>query len=202
MNKLFIICFMFSHMGLFAQDDYTVSLLSDTLNNRYRYIRVYTVDNDEGTDTVEIRFFPNKWLDTLELKNFQINQIDMDDERIRELRRLLVETNREQEFFIATMNSVYGPGTWDTIQHQRAFERIQGSWRLIDRGRSARPTEVTGYEIAVGAVNGTISIDQDFNIVVAGIYPFDLTFTWMPGSQTYRAIRGIGANQRIFILRR
>lgn len=200
MNKLFFFAFLLPAIA-HAQEDYSVSLLSDTVNQRYRYVKVYTVDDDDGVDTVQVNYFPNHWLDTIELLNYQTNQCDIQAERIRELRRLLVETIRERDFFISTIDTIYGPGTWDSIQHKRAYQAIQGSWRLVERGVNARPAEVTGYEIAVGAKDGTIVINPDLTVTVVDIYPFDLIFTQLV-SGSYRAVRGQGANQRVFILRR
>lgn len=200
MNKLFLFAFLLPGIA-HAQEDYTVSLLSDTINQRYRYMKVYTVDDGDGVDTVQVNYFPNNWLDTTELLNYQTIQCDIQAERIEELRRLLVETIRERDFFISTIDAIFGPGTWDTIQFKRASQAIQGSWRLIERGVNARPAEVIGYDIAVGAKDGTIVINPDLTVTVVDIYPFDLIFTQLP-SGSYRAVRGQGANQRIFVLRR
>jgi hypothetical protein len=174
----------------------------DKSGGKFRYSRIIGVEDDDNqVDTVEIRFFPPQWLDSTQFRNYVTNQVQIESERARELRRLLNETNRARDRFIADINGVFGPGTYDSMQVKAVLASLQGTWRLIEKGESNRELTISGYSADVPAKEGTIVVAADLTVSLRGIYSFNLTFNQLP-TGNWKAIRTANGVTREFYLRK
>lgn len=183
-----------------AQEQYDIVL--DRVGNKFRYSRITALkDDDNLLDTLEIRYFPAKALDSSQFRGFLIAEIQSHNERARELRRVLNETNKAREGFIMDFNTVFGAGAWDTVLVGNTRQALQGNWLLIEKGGPTRDLVVDGFSANTPNKEGTIVVQPDFTASLRGIYAFNLTFNQL-ASGNWKAIRTANGVTREFFLRR
>jgi len=191
-------------IGLFAlqmdaQETY-IQLLSqgDTL---FRFQRIEVNQYDDFSDTLITQKFPDRWLDSAQLMQYQEVTIGQLLERKTELNRLRKLVNAEANLHISFYDQVQGEGAYLAKQKEKLLNAIQGPWRLIDRKGEVKKDEIN-IEGNVFKKNnnrqGTITITDDLEILVTGYNNFDLIFT-VNNAGIWRYQRN---QNRLFILRR
>lgn len=174
----------------------------DQSGGKFRYARIIGVeDDDNNLDTVELRYFPPQWLDSAQFRSYVTQQVEIESERAREFRRALTETVKARDRFIADIDSVFGAGTYDTMQVRKVKASLQGTWRLIEKGATNRELTISGYSADLPAKEGTIVVQPDLTASLRDIYAFNLTFNQLP-SGNWKAIRTANGVTREFFLKK
>ena len=162
-----------------AQTTSFVQLLHDTSNNTYRFQRTEVRKFEALTDSIVVDRFPEKWLDTNELKAYQGALIAQNLERRAELRRLLALANAELDTNVDLFDQVNGEGAWLAQQKAQLQAGLQGKWVLIERNGETTRTgiTITGLEFRKNANKfGTLGIGDDLAVTLSGYFNFNLVF--------------------------
>lgn len=197
MKNFLITIFILMSCAMQAQDQY-VRIITE--NNLFRFERVQVNAYTDFSDTLVVERFPEKWLDSLQLKSYQQALIAQQIERQNEIRRLFNIAKREVEVQVAFYDSFNGEGAYLASQKKAMLEALQGKWQLIDRNGTTTNFDitVTGTDFRRNANKfGAITITDDLGVLLTGFYQFDLTFESLANG-TLRAIRG----ERVFILKK
>lgn len=179
MKKIIFLFALVAATAATAQTSSFVQLMHDTTNNTYRFQRTEVRRYESITDSIVVDRFPEKWLDTTELKAYQNALIAANLERRAELRRLLALANAELDTNIDLFDQVNGEGAWLASQKSALLKSLQGAWTLIERNGETTRTKITitGSEFRKNANKfGTLSVGDDLAVTLSGYFNFNLVF--------------------------
>lgn len=200
-NIFAIILFTLASFMVSAQVQF-VQILQDTATKKFRFQRIEIREYENFSDTLIVDKFPERWLDSTELKAYQLQVIDMRNQRLVQLRQSFQAEKQETDFFIATVDAIFGPATYQSYEKAKIENAMQGNWKLQERSKG-EPDEITitGKTIKMKNKTGSFVVTDAGEVIVSGLFAFDLTFNFQKNN-TLKAVRGNGQNERVFILKR
>lgn len=202
MKKLIFAIALFFPLLIAGQsvEQYIQLLQNDSSEFRFQTVEVRSYE--DFNDTLIVDIFPDRWLDSISLEQFQEQLISQLEERQEALRGLFVEVRNKIQYHVQVYDAIHGDGAWITKEKEKMLAALQGEWVLIDRVNGNDPVRrninIEGTRFVLNAnKEGSIIITDDLEMMLTGFYPFDLTFS-MNRNGILRADRG----NRIFALRK
>lgn len=148
-------------LGLSAQDETkTVSLLADTTTGIYKFVEVTVWNDGDVSDTVNVRYFPPGGLTEAQVSGYLFQQAAAQKERAEELARLRRESVQGYDFWRASIDTLYGAGTYLNTVNAQQQQSLQGTWTLIARNgeRTVWTATLAGTVLTSGATTGSLTV--------------------------------------------
>lgn len=168
MNKLITFIFLILSIQAVAQESKTISILMNTVDTTYKFVEV--IKNEDG-DTMMIRYTPEKWLSSLEFSEYIFQIALAAKQQEEEFKEKMQQALAEYEYYRSTIDTIFGPGTYQSIIEQRHLDMLQGSWTLVEiteNDRTRHAVTVSGNQITSDTKEAVIGIVDERNINLTG----------------------------------
>lgn len=178
---------------LIAQESKQVQIVINPADTTYRvaYVQTYT---DETNVPADVQYLPkDRWLKRAEIGAYLFQLAKQSDERKTELQRLQNETKKECDFFIATLDTLFGAGTYLNTIKAEFQAAMQGNWTLIERDSTKTPdkwtVQIAADKVTSGNKTGTLTFTDGKTVELKSFFNFNLTFA-LRQNGTLLATRG------------